>query len=375
MKVRFPIHNCRSPAKQVQDALHQPRLLSVEERPFRRVTKRLLASDTVLPSALHAPPTPPPETTTDDDAASKEAASRREQFRTDLLLDFSAFESSIVRAQLLLNSHERERARAAAEQTRIRDASAGVRDTTTTLRARLGDAQATLARRKEYDALARDITQDRRLRPRAEQAAQLASLRGAIAELEREGAEYARTWAERSAQFGRIMTEAALLRRQIRDEKEEVERREGMAGDAADDAPSPRDRPSAAATPAGGATPMHPGPEPAGGVGTHLAVERARGLRGGSPAMSREASRTRDASRTSDMSEAATPRGDEVAMDGEHDEGADDVNMAEDGEVSGDEEVQMVETAGTAETARAEDVSSQRGGGEEPQGEGQMDTS
>lgn len=43
-----------------------------------------------------------------------------------------------------------------------------------------------------------------------------------------ESMEYAQTWGERREQFGRIVEEGMNLRRLIRDEKEEVERREGM---------------------------------------------------------------------------------------------------------------------------------------------------
>lgn len=103
-----------------------------------------------------------------------------------------------------------------------------MRDNTTDLRTQLEEAQRTLALRKEYDELAEKITSNRLLRPREDQHANLEKLNAEIAELERESQEYAQTWAERRQQFGRIIEEGMQLRRLIRDEKEEVERREGM---------------------------------------------------------------------------------------------------------------------------------------------------
>lgn len=82
--------------------------------------------------------------------------------------------------------------------------------------------------RKEYDDLADKITSNRLLRPREDQHANLAKLNAEIADLQVESQEYAQTWSERRQQFGRIIEEGMQLRRLIRDEKEEVERREGM---------------------------------------------------------------------------------------------------------------------------------------------------
>jgi len=114
---------------------------------------------------------------------------------------------------------------------KIQSTAQAVRDNTASLRVELEEAQRTLSLRKEYDDLAEKITSNRLLRPREEQNINLAKLNAEIAELERESAEYAHTWAERRSQFGRIIEEGMQLRRLIRDEKEEVERREGMEDD------------------------------------------------------------------------------------------------------------------------------------------------
>ncbi|KAL8941680.1 MAG: hypothetical protein Q9216_002093 [Gyalolechia sp. 2 TL-2023] len=251
-----------------EDSFHKSRLLNVEEKPFKRITKRLLAptSLTAVPPTL--PPTPPPDASAADEAAAAHEVEKQQQleshrqWREDALLDFAAFESSIVRIQFLLTSNVKERERYAAEKLKIQATAKSVRDNTAELRVQLEEAQKTLALRKEYDALAEKITSNRLLRPRAEQHANLEKLNEEIAELKRESDEYAQTWAERREQFGKIIEEGMQLRRLIRDEKEEVERREGMGMEEGDDGDtgSHRGRSSGRATPrpdAGDATPLH----------------------------------------------------------------------------------------------------------------------
>lgn len=132
--------------------------------------------------------------------------------------------------QFLLDSNEKERRRYTEEKIRIEEATHAVRQDTLGLRVRLEDAQNQLTLRKTYDELTEKITSNRLLRPREDQWANLEKLQAEIARLESESREYAQTWAERREQFGRIVEEGMNLRRLIRDEKEEVERREGMVG-------------------------------------------------------------------------------------------------------------------------------------------------
>lgn len=150
-------------------------------------------------------------------------------------MDFAAFEGSIARIQFLLASNEKERERYAAERLRILATMDAVRNNTAELRGQLDEAQRLLALRKSYDDLAEKVTSNRLLKPRGDQQANLQKLQSEIVELEQESKEYAATWAERREQFGRIVEEGMQLRRLIRDEKEEVERREGMQEDAEGD--------------------------------------------------------------------------------------------------------------------------------------------
>ncbi|KAH8647622.1 Tho complex subunit 7-domain-containing protein [Tricladium varicosporioides] len=212
-----------------EDELHKSRLLNVEEKPFKRITKRLLTPGSLIstPSKL---PTPPPDTDTDsfNEAAAQKLLEDRRQFREDVLLDFAAFDSSISRIQFLYNSNIHERERYQADKQRILDTAQEVRDSTAQLRIQLEDAKKTLEQRKKFDELTEKITNNKLLRPRADQELNLRKLEEECRELEKESKAYAETWVERREQFGRIVEEGMQLRRLIRDEKEEVERREGM---------------------------------------------------------------------------------------------------------------------------------------------------
>lgn len=227
-------------ANQSSDTLHKSRLLNVEEKPFKRISRRLLDPTSLFVTNATLPPTPPPDDAdeTATTAAETEKQTRLEtwrHFREDVTLDFAAFESSIARIQFLLTSNENERNRYAAKRLRILDTMDAVRNNTSELRGQLGEAQRLLALRKSYDDLAEKITSNRLLKSREDQQSNLQKLQSEIVELEKESKEYAATWAERREQFGRIVEEGMQLRRLIRDEKEEVERREGMQEDAEGD--------------------------------------------------------------------------------------------------------------------------------------------
>lgn len=206
-----------------EDELHKTRLLNVEEKPFKRITKRLLTPGSLVstPSKL---PTPPPDTAADAsalEAAAQQILDERRQFREDVLLDFAAFDSSIARIQFLRNSNERERDRYVADKERILETAQAVRDSTAGLRVQLDVAKATLEQRKKFDKLAEKITLSKTLKSREEQAENLRKLEEECEGLEREKEAHKETWQERREQFGRIVEEGLQLRRLIRDEKEE----------------------------------------------------------------------------------------------------------------------------------------------------------
>ncbi|KYK57696.1 Tho complex subunit 7/Mft1p [Drechmeria coniospora] len=213
--------------------LHKARLLNVEEKPFKRITKRLGSISKIVSIA----------------AGYQEARNGTElsallgihSLREDLTFDFAAFDSSIARFQFLHDANRHERGRYDADQRRILAECQAVRANNAQLREQLDAARATLAQRKKFDELAEKITSNRLLKPREDQFANLAKLEVECRELERESETYRETWNERRDQFNRIMEEGMMLRRQIRDEKEEVDRREGMDEGGEDDAEPEKD--------------------------------------------------------------------------------------------------------------------------------------
>ncbi|KAI9761675.1 MAG: hypothetical protein M4579_000909 [Chaenotheca gracillima] len=316
-----------------EDALHKSRMLNVEEKPFKRVTKRLLTpSSLILAPSTHLP-TPPPDASSADESAAAQESERqkqdteRDQFREDVTLDFAAFESSIARVQFLLTSNEMERERYAAEKLKILDNAQKVRGSTVELHGHLEEARKTLAVRKTWDDLTeKKITSNRMLRTREDQNANLEKLNAEIAELERESREYAQTWAERREQFGRIMKEGMELRRLIRDEKEEVERREGMEGredmeeGSASHLGTPRPE-------TGGATPMHSSQD-----GEIQGPNSSSGL---------VVTKERPQARSSPLTDANS-----ATKDKEDTEDGEDSTMAEQGEIAEDEEMDSAKDIG-----------------------------
>ncbi|KAI0385942.1 Tho complex subunit 7-domain-containing protein [Hypomontagnella monticulosa] len=220
-----------------ESELHKTRLLNVEEKPFKRLTKRLVA-----PGAFTSPgklPTPPPDAnnaSTEAQEATSPSSSSTDinALKEDIMLDFEAFDAQILRLQLLGTANAQERERYGADRVRILGTMEAVREGNAALKTRLDEARETLAQRRRFDELADRITSNRMLRPRAEQAVNLAKLAEECEDLRRESETYGATWRERREQFERLVEEGKRLRALIRDEKEEVERREGMDSDAED---------------------------------------------------------------------------------------------------------------------------------------------
>jgi hypothetical protein len=212
----------------IADALHTARLLNVEERPFARVSKRLLGKDSLLRTTAQLPTPPPDESEAEQEQERQKKEQERRQWREDVMLDFALLESTFIRIQFLKNSNEKERQRYADEKTKILETAQAVRDNTAELRVQLEESQKTLTLRKEYDVLAEKITNNRMLKPREEQHANLEKLNAEIADLEHEGDEYEQTWVERREQFDNIVAAGKQMLRVIRGEKDEPEKDENM---------------------------------------------------------------------------------------------------------------------------------------------------
>jgi hypothetical protein len=260
-------------SQSAEDALHPTRLLGIEERPFQRVTKRLLDRDSLLRSTPKQLPSPPPEGEGEDPSPTAEDpaadSNTRQKFREEVLLDFAALESSITRIQLIQSSNARERERYAAEKAKILATAQAVRENTLLLREQLAEAQKVLELRKGYDALASKILEDKKLKSRDECRADITTLEKEIEELEQEGVEVEGLWSGRREAFERIVREGEVMRRVIKGIKEP----EQGEDDAMDDGDGEKDDGSRMGTPvldegrtprheSGGRTPMPEGSTP-----------------------------------------------------------------------------------------------------------------
>lgn len=279
-------HNYSVLPQPSEDALHPTRLLGIEERPFQRVTKRLLDRDSLLRQTAKQLPSPPPEGEREDQTPeiSEDAAATRQKFREEVLLDFAALESSITRIQLIQTSNARERERYAAEKAKILATAQAVRENTVLLREQLSEAQKVLELRKGYDALAAKILEDKKLKSRDECRGDIAGLEKEIEELEQEGVEIEGLWVGRREQFERIVVEGEAMRRVIKGIKEPEDGEED--GDAMEEGEGEKDDRSRMGTPglddgrtprheSGGRTPMPEGstPLPGGATPMHEAME------------------------------------------------------------------------------------------------------
>jgi hypothetical protein len=250
------------------DALHNvARLLSIEARPFGRISGRVVKKETfseIRPT--HLPSPPPDVSAVEEEAAARETEREQEiqkieVWRSDVMNDLGLLDYTTLRFELTTESNNDERERFAQEKIAITQKQEHVKQAIERLRIDLVEAKETLAVRKSYDELTEKITNSKMLKPRDEQAVAHAKLDEEIAELEHEVQTAKDTWNERRVQFNRIEEEAKEMLRMIKDEKEEAERKEGMMKDRDDEGEisSTRGDVSHAGTPRpdGGMTPVH----------------------------------------------------------------------------------------------------------------------
>ena len=266
------------PSLTSSDKLHTGRLLQVEERPFKNLTRRLLGPDTPYQQFLARPNIADQDDTEFSNGHAKQSEEKfltdLENFRQSIIFQFTAFESSIARLQFLRAANEKERERYATEKVKIEGTAEEVRENTASLRVHLDEAQSNLKIRKEYDVLADKITRNGNLKERDEQHVNIEKLKAEIEELERECQELSQTWTDRRQQMGRVGEQAARLRRQIRNEKEPEEVEEEKRAQEMLDVERERDagshvgtpRPEDAMTPGHDSRGMTPLPEGEGGT-------------------------------------------------------------------------------------------------------------
>lgn len=211
------------PEQAAEDSLHAERLLFIEERPFHRVTRRLLGDESVLRNVPKQQPTPPPEG--DEESTDTKALQpfSRQKFWEDVLVDFAALQSSVTRIQLIHSSNERERERYANEKEKILATAQAVRDNTLVLRAQLAEAQRILQLRKGYDELAGKILDDKKLKSREEARQNIATLEKEIEGLKAEGGSIEGQWAVRKEGFERVVEEGKAFLRDIKGIKDQAD--------------------------------------------------------------------------------------------------------------------------------------------------------
>jgi hypothetical protein len=201
----------------------------VEERPFQRVTRALLGKDSLLkwtpPRQL---PSPPPDGEVGDEATepiqnAEEARQRLEKFRSEILLDFAALESSILRIQLLQSSNLRERERYATEKASIVATAQSVRENTLTLRSQLAEAQKVLELRKGYDELATKLMKGLKSRDVVQE--EITGLEKEIEDLEVEGREFEGVWSGRREAWEKVVVEGQNLIKVVKGIKDEPDER------------------------------------------------------------------------------------------------------------------------------------------------------
>ena len=259
-------YNCQYKAcANPSDALHATRLLQVEERPFQRVTRNLLGKDSLLRWAPRQLPSPPPEGAEADAPAqdAEDEIAKRQKFREEILLDFAALESSVVRIQLIQSSNARERERYATEKAKILGTAQAVRDNTMDLRAQLADAQRVLELRKGYDELAAKLMGSQKLNARKDTTEETGKLQKEIEDLEQDSVEFEGVWMGRREGFDKVVAEGQNLVKLIKgikdDPEPELEKDDAM-DEGEEGAKGERSR---MGTPApGGSTPLPDGSTP-----------------------------------------------------------------------------------------------------------------
>ncbi|KAL7268248.1 hypothetical protein RUND412_009140 [Rhizina undulata] len=189
-----------------EEELIKTRPLLFESRPFSRLTKRCVA--------LTKPAVPDLDFNL---------------VREEVNADFKVFEAVITRIDLLKATNRREVERYEAEKGNILQTAEKARETLVSLRESLEHSQREKENKLIYDAIATDILSTKNLKPREEQYANLERLNKEIAELEAEREEYRTVWAARRNQFGQIVEQLERMWAQIKEDKDEQDRREGMS--------------------------------------------------------------------------------------------------------------------------------------------------
>ncbi|ORY87138.1 hypothetical protein BCR37DRAFT_376541 [Protomyces lactucae-debilis] len=176
----------------------------VEERPLRRLADKC--------DLLCRPSAP-------DAVEMSEAA---------LKLEFAQYKASLRRLELTNKAHAREVQRYTEKEAQVLALQEETRQSIAKLRIELEEAEGELEDKNAYDALAKEILA-RHPRSRASQKTAIAMLQEEIAQLVKERDATQDVWRERKRAFDEIFHALQRMAADIRGEKEDAERKAGMA--------------------------------------------------------------------------------------------------------------------------------------------------
>ncbi|KAI5797875.1 hypothetical protein DFH27DRAFT_624772 [Peziza echinospora] len=207
-----------------EDQLIKSRPLTVEERPFKRLTKRclpLLLPLPPLPTTTSQPPTPTATTTPPPNTTNPLLTTPLDTLLTDIDLDFTHFTHTLTRFHLLSLTNHREILRYEASKAQITASSLTAKLEMANLRAHLETAKREKEERLVYDQITSTML------PAGGREA-IDRLNREIEELQEMGGRYEEVWRGRREVFDEVVGKLVELQGWIREEKEERERREGL---------------------------------------------------------------------------------------------------------------------------------------------------
>lgn len=192
----------------------------VEERPLRRLADK--CNPLCLPNSDDSQESPSLET---------------------LQLEFAQYQASLRRLELTNKAHALDVQRYAEKEAQVAALQEEARQSIAQLRVELEEAERDLQDKNAYDALATDLLA-RHPRSRASQQTAIATLQAEIAKLQQERDATQDVWRERKRAFDEIFHALQRMAADIRGEKEDAERKAGMADSDDDEDGMIRERPA-----------------------------------------------------------------------------------------------------------------------------------
>ncbi|KAK9471985.1 uncharacterized protein V1510DRAFT_418316 [Dipodascopsis tothii] len=149
-------------------------------------------------------------------------------FNSEISNGFDELQMLIGKFQLQHSTSFRELSAFDERRLQIRESYDRGKEASALLEEELVEARLRRAHMEEYDQFTKAMIYKEHLKSRAEQLKAVENLEEEIKELELQKNSYAKVWEVRKQQFAEIVEALHSMQQQIREEKEEQERREGM---------------------------------------------------------------------------------------------------------------------------------------------------